>query len=339
MQPSINNLDLGLFENLASQEAPGTATRTTPKRKPLVADQLVEITPEKTKQNLEKLKKRAEEAVKRSEFQIEQRVLQAVLPLWDDARRGIPNPFIRSGLFTVGSSENRDYLKDSTISSLSTYNITYTGSELQQDDLSIWMSLINLARERPMSDAIFFTGYQIVKDCGWSMNSISYKRVQESIERLKVTGLKISSKNHEAAYSGSLIRDYCWAEKDENGADKWMIRFEPRISMLFLEDTTTLLEWEERKTIGSRAKLALWLHSFYSSHREPIPNSIPKIHEMCRSRDSLSSFRRNLRNALATLVEKQIFLSFDISNDMVIVRKNPARLIVNNTKIKKLKQV
>jgi hypothetical protein len=201
------------------------------------------------------------------------------------------------------------------------------------------MSLINLARERPVSDAIFFTGYQIVKDCGWSMNSISYRRVQDSIERLKVTGLKISSKNHEAAYSGSLIRDYCWAEKDEKGIDKWMIRFEPRISMLFFEDSTTLLEWEERKIIGSRAKLALWLHSFYSSHREPIPNSIQKIHELCRSRDSISSFRRNLRNALATLVEKQIFLSFDISNDMLVVRKNPARLIVNNTKIKKLKQI
>ena len=87
--------------------------------------------------------KRAEEAAKRSEFQIEQRILQSVLPLWDDAGRGIPNPFIRSGLFTVGSSDKRDFLKDSTISSLSTYNITYTGSELQQDDLSVWMSLIN----------------------------------------------------------------------------------------------------------------------------------------------------------------------------------------------------
>ena len=33
------------------------------------------------------------------------------------------------------------------ISSLSNYEITYTGQDLQQDDLSVWMSLINLARQ------------------------------------------------------------------------------------------------------------------------------------------------------------------------------------------------
>ena len=54
-------------------------------------------------------------------------VLQGVLPLWDDENRGIPNPFVRSGLFTVGNSEKREYVVDMVIASLSNYEIKFTG--------------------------------------------------------------------------------------------------------------------------------------------------------------------------------------------------------------------
>jgi hypothetical protein len=326
MQLTINNLDIKTLEELARPERP-VGRRAKQKTAPVeIIHEVSE--PEKPKaasprtaRSLAALKERTDAALQRTQSQIEQRVLQGVLPLWDDDNRGVPNPFIRSGLFTVGNSEKREFLPDMVISSLSNYEIRYTGAELQQDDLSVWLSLINLARAKPMSEAIFFTGYQVVKDLGWRMHSESYKRVQDSIERLKVTGLKISSKGSESAYSGSLIRDFAWTEKDEAGNTKWMVRFEPRISALFLEDTTTLLEWEDRKKIGPRAKLALWVHAFYSSHRDPIPNSLVKIHELCRSKDTLSSFRRNIRNALSMLVQKKIFKSFNLENDIITIQK------------------
>ena len=48
----------------------------------------------------------------------ENRILQEVLPLWDDANRGVPNPFIRSGLFSVRKSDKREFI-DIAVASLS----------------------------------------------------------------------------------------------------------------------------------------------------------------------------------------------------------------------------
>ena len=221
----------------------------------------------------------------------------------------------------MGNTVAREFMQKMPIASLSNYAIAYTGQDLQQDDLSVWMSLINLTRNQPMCDSILFTGYALIKDLGWRMHSESYKRAQESIERLKVTGIEISTNHRDTAYSGSLIREYAWTAKDAKGNARWMVSFEPRVSALFMEDTTTLLEWETRKKIGSRATVAQWLHAFYSSHREPIPIRVDKLHELCRSVDSLSSFKRNLANALQKLIVVEFLTTFSIVDNVVHVKK------------------
>ena len=251
----------------------------------------------------------------------ENRVLQEILPLWDDDNRGVPNPLIRSGLFSVKKSDVREYV-DIVVASLSNYRITYRGEELQQDDLSVWLSLINLARERPMSDSIYFSGYSLVKDLDWRMHSDSYLRAEGSIKRLKVTGLTISSPDGNEQYTGSLIREYAFKADDGAGNSRWMVRFEPKVSALFMEDTTTLLEWEVRKKIGARATVALFLHSFYSSHAEPLPISVGKLHELSRSEDTVAGFKRTLLNALRKLEEVGFLSSYHLIGDLISVTKN-----------------
>jgi hypothetical protein len=251
----------------------------------------------------------------------EQVVLQEVLPLWDDFNRGVPDPFIRSGLFSVGNTEKREYVTRSLVNSLSNYHITYTGQELQQEDLSVWMALINMARGQAIGDSVFFTGYRLIKDLNLRIHSDTYKRMQACIHRLKVTGLTIASAGMDKGYSGSLIREYQWAELDGEGNAKWMVRFEPRVVDLFRPDATTLVEWEIRKKIGTRANLALWLHSYYTTPEKPNPVSVVKLHEMCGSKDQLSSFRRNIKLALAKLVAVDFLSSFDLTNDIVCVTK------------------
>ncbi|WP_300650606.1 plasmid replication initiator TrfA [Hydrogenophaga sp.] len=280
---------------------------------------------------LASVKAKTAEVAARKAIDYESRVLQDSFPFWDDDNRGVPNPLIRGGLFGVGTSAKREFLPNMAVASLSNYEITYTGQDLQQDDLSVWMSLINLARKSPLSDKVRFTGYQLIRDLGWRMHSESYRRAQESIERLKVTGIKIATKDQSEGYSGSLIREFAWADADENGNTKWMVRFEPRVSVLFMSDTTTLLEWETRKKIGNRAVVAQWLHAFYATHRDPLPLSVQKLHELCRSSAQISTFRRNLRNALDKLIEHGFLRSFQIVNDQVyLVRTNKASLSVVN---------
>jgi hypothetical protein len=271
---------------------------------------------------LEFARERSEQALARQRRATECKILQEVIPLWDELNRGVPNPLIRSGLFTVGNSEKRDFVEKSLINSLSNYQITYTGQELQQEDLSVWMALIHMARGQAIGDSVFFTGYRLIKDLGWRMHSDTYKRIQACIHRLKVTGLTISSPGMDKGYSGSLIREYAWAETDADGNACWMVRFEPKVVDLFQADTTTLLEWETRKAIGTRANLALWLHSYYTSHKEPYPVSIEKLHELCGSKDQLSSFRRNIRLALEKLETVGFITSYSITNDLVSVKKS-----------------
>lgn len=314
-------VDFSELEILATTKRPVTASEVSEVLGTNEKPATVGVRQQRKRSSEEILKEKTTQALMRQRSEIEARVMQAVLPMWDDENRGVPNPFIRSGLFSVKNTENREFMSKMPIASLSNYQVTYTGQDLQQDDLSVWMSLINLARDQPMSDQVLFSGYSLVKDLGWRMHSESYKRAQQSIQRLKVTGIEISTNNSETAYSGSLIRDYAWTAKDEKGNARWMVRFEPRVSMLFMEDTTTLLEWETRKKIGTRATVAQWLHSFYSSHREPIPLKVEKLYELCRSGDSLSSFRRNIKNALTKLVEVEFLTHFTIINDTVHVQK------------------
>lgn len=311
-KPQLNNLDLDALSAIGKSRR-RTAVTSVKQGPGAIQD--------KFDKHIEKLKSRTALSLIKQDAEVESRHLQAVLPFWDDECRGVPNPFIRSGLFSVKNTVAREFVQNMQIASLSNYNVAYSGIELRQCDLSVWLSLINLARNQSMSDAVLFTGYALVKDLGWRMHSESYRKVQESIARLKVTGIEISTNNSDSAYSGSLIRDYAWTARDEKGNARWMVRFEPRVSTLFLDDTTTLFEWETRKRIGTRATLAQWLHSFYSSHREPIPLTVAKLFELCRSGDSVSSFRRNVKNALAKLVEVDFLLSFHVIDDTVHVKK------------------
>ena len=48
------------------------------------------------------------------------------------------------------------------------------------------------------------------------------------------------------------------------------------LAELFRDDSVTFLAWEQRKKIGSRATLALWLHAYFTSHRDPLPITIQK---------------------------------------------------------------
>lgn len=294
---------------------------------PLADNEIADVVAKRSRPKLtpdDFLRKKTEEALLRKKGD-SMNVLQAVFPLWDDDRRGVPNPFIRGGLFTTRRSVDREAMKAQRIVSLSNYAINYSGEELRQDDLSLWVCLLTRSRGMQVGDPIFFTAYSLIKDLGWRMHSESYERLRGSIERMKLTSMSILTNNSKSGYTGSLIRDFAFDAIDDNGNFKWMVRLEPAITSLFHVDSTTLLEWDQRRKIGGRATITLWLHAFYSSHRDPIPYSVSKIHELCRSEEKkMANFRIRLRQALERLVEIGFLSSYTITADMLTVQKaNP----------------
>jgi hypothetical protein len=242
---------------------------------------------------------------------------------WTSDRRGVPNPLIRGGLFGTRLSAKRQSFKAEKIASLSNSTVHYSGEELRQDDLSVWMSIVNKGRGRVSGQPIMFTAYELIKDMKWRIHSESYTRLRDCIERLKVTSVKVASKDEKAAYAGSLIRDYTFDAVSDEGKPRWQVRLEPSIVKLFINENTTLIEWEQRKLIGTRASLTLWLHIFYSSHRDPIPFLVQKIHELCRSDEQrMTNFKSRLRASLERLIEIGFLASFTIKNDMVHVKRS-----------------
>lgn len=259
-----------------------------------------------------------------------QLILIEAVPAWDDANRGAPNSLIRSGLFTVSTSKTREFMDKQKVASLGNYEIRYSGQTLGQDDLSVFMSIVNMAKHRPLTDAVMFTGYHLISDLGWRMHTDSYEKARACISRLKVTAIEVVVKGDRSGYSGSLIRDYAWNHMNEDGSLKWAVNLEPRICQIFMPDTTTLVEWELRKRIGANSTVALWLHAYLSSHRDPLPVSVKKLHEMCRSASPLSTFRRNLRLALHKLQELHFLLSYQIEKDVVKVVRTGGRVMQLN---------
>lgn len=247
--------------------------------------------------------------------------LQALFPEWDDDRRGLPNALVRGGLFTAASTNSsRPWLQDELVASLSNYSITYTGMQLLQEDLSVWLAIVNMGKSIPMGEPIHFTTYRLITDLKWRVHSETYASIKAIIERLKVTSVKINSTDQKTQYGGSLIRDFVFDDRDPNGKTCWTVRLEPATAKLFLEDTTTLFEWQIRCSLGRRASLAMWLFSFYCTHADPIPYHVEKLHELCKSGDKhIRSFKANLRAALERLVAEGFLTSYSINNDFVHV--------------------
>lgn len=171
-------------------------------------------------------------------------MLQKVTQHWGDDSRGLLNTGARSVLFTTaGVNSPRASMRDEVIASLSNYVVTYSGTELRQDDLSVWLAIVKMGRNKPHGAPIYFKPDSLIKNLGWRVHSdTAHEAIKEIIERLKFTSVKISTVDRKSEYAGSIIRDYHFDETDARGNRCWTVRFEDVIARLFLEDTITLLK-------------------------------------------------------------------------------------------------
>ena len=85
------------------------------------------------------------------------------LPLWPEPKRGTPNSFIRSALFSAIQSKDRAFLKGAALFSQQGIEIKFTGEQLNQEDLTLWETLVHLAKEQPLGNLCNFTAHGILK--------------------------------------------------------------------------------------------------------------------------------------------------------------------------------
>ena len=245
--------------------------------------------------------------------------MQQLLPKIFEDKRAIPNCFFFFSLFGMVRKGRRALVGDAPIFTMSQYDLTFTGYELDQNDLELWDTLMYLAKERNVENELRITLYDLCQQMRLTYNQERGRKLEERALRLKIGTVTI--KNHLQTFAGSLINNV-YIDKDGDG--RLVIEYNKKLAPLFTEDYT-FISADIRHLLGDN-QLARWVYNFYESHKEPIPFSIDFIKKLCRSESESKEFKRLLKNALEMVKKAQVSVNLKSKWDYEITSKN--RLIV-----------
>jgi TrfA protein len=239
------------------------------------------------------------------------------LPLWPEVSPGAPNPVLRSALFPAIQSKDRRLLDNELIASVKGHEIRFTGKELNQEDLEVWLEVLDIAKNHPLGNLCHSSAHGLLKALDRATGNHDHQQLDASLSRL-VQPVKIIGRTFQ--YTGGLLMEVF---KDEV-TRQYRIRVNPRMAALFTQGWTRLDRATRRRL--RRKPLALWLHAHYATHKDPYPYTVEKLRELSGSRTKdLYAFRQNLRQALADLQLTGAIAGWEIDSpgDLVRVFKVP----------------
>ena len=285
--------------------------------------------------------------VKRGE--LAKRHAEGQLALWPEAERGIPNELVRSAVFSAKNrKERREVYGASTpliVPVIGGGEIVYIGEELRQDDETVWMQLVHLAKES-RSEWVSFTSLSFLKAVNWPIKGTSYTRLLTSIRRLKTSGLEVYSGRFDKGVSTALITNY---EYSKNESTPWKVHvFNKDDQLFFLFDKLySRVDWQIRLNLPEG--VATWLHGFFSSHKEPYDHKIetlaqgaglkidaeedanlPEPQRTAKRKERLREARKTITRALEALKASGFLEDFQVTRKGIVSvrRKNDFRAIL-----------
>lgn len=264
------------------------------------------------------------------------------LALWPESERGIPNELVRCAVFSAKNRKERRevYRADAplVVPVIGGGEVIYIGEELRQDDETVWMQLVHLAKES-RQEWVTFTPLSFIKAIKWPVKGTSYTRLLTSIRRLHTSGLEVYSSRFDKGISTKLIAKYEYAKKSDT---PWRVQvFSKDDQLLFLFDKLySRLDWETRLALPEG--VSTWLHSFFSSHREPYDHKIETLAagaglalllpedelldetaQLAKRKERLRVAKKTIIRALTALQEMGVLESFEIKRGGLVhvVRK------------------
>jgi TrfA protein len=203
------------------------------------------------------------------------------LVLWPENNRGVPNELVRSAIFGTRNRNAKRIVypaeKPLVVPVIGGGQINYIGTELRQDDETLWLQLVHMAKETN-SETVTFNRHSLIKALGWADDGRSYQRILTSLRRLQSGVLEIYSKRLGAGLSTQLIMHYDYSDAKSG---MWQVRvFDRSRSLLPLFDRLyTRLDWATRLALPEG--IATWLHGFFASHQEPYPHKLDTLYVGC----------------------------------------------------------
>ena len=239
------------------------------------------------------------------------------LPIWPEAKRGTPNSFLRSALFSATQGKDdkdRPYLYGEIVASQEGIAIKFTGKQLNQDDLTLWETLVHLAKNEPLGNICKFTAYSILQSMGLGVGGDERERLHKGIIRLNACSVEISH-NGSRVYFSSLIDS---GAKDEL-TGHYTIQLNKQLIKLYTQ--ITWVDLQQRLQLRKKP-LAQFLHGYYSSHKKPYPTKIETLHKLSGSKNKrLSDFKQKVLVALDELVKIEFLIGYSIDENIITVKR------------------
>jgi len=275
---------------------------------------------------------------------------QGQLTLWPECQRGIPNELVRCAVFSAKNRKDRRKVYRANapliVPIIGGGEVVYIGEELRQDDETVWMQLVHMAKEA-RSEYVSFTPYSFLNTIKWPIKGTSYTRLLTSIRRLTTSGIEVYSSRFDKGISSKLLAKY---EYSKNTETPWKVQvFNKNDELLFMFDKLySRLDWETRLALPEG--VTTWLHGFFSSHREPYDHKIEtlavgagltlesendaELDESSRTakrKARLREIKRIMIKALEALKKSGFLASYDVTNSglVQVVRASQRRKTID----------
>ena len=239
-----------------------------------------------------------------------------MLPIWQEAFRGVPNAVLRSAIFGVRPKGAREGVYREQLDTTEGLTIFFTGFRLDQADLDVWSQCLHLTRTKHQRMRVEFGGREFLKAINRTGGGTSLKWLADSLVRLKAANVEVRDGGR--VYIGSLLNHGGWDET----TGRFVIEVNPNVARLYGEDGWSTVEVQQRQAL-KKQPLAQWLHGFYSTHTHPYSYKVDTLRRMCGSRNGkLYDFRRELREACAKVAEATGWTLTITNKDLLEVKKS-----------------
>lgn len=266
------------------------------------------------------------------------------LALWPESERGLPNELVRCAVFSAkNKTEPRKVYRANAplvVPVIGGGEVNVIGEELRQDDQTVWMQMVHMAKEA-RSETITFTPYSFLQAIKWPIKSDSYTRLLTCIRRLSTCGIEVYSSRFEQGCSTKLIAQYKYSK---NTAQPWTVQvFNKDDELLFLFDKLySRVDWETRLALPDGA--ATWLHGFFSSHKEPFGHKVetlaigagltlerpedaelPEADRASKRKERLRAAKKTITRGLEALQGMGFLSSFEVTRAGIVSVKRAVR--------------
>lgn len=192
-------------------------------------------------------------------------------PQWPDDRRATAQAVFRSALFpAMNFKEGRPFLKERRLVSVEGVDVIFTGEQLDQSDLDVYLELLKVAHRSPFGTECQFSAYSLLKALGRATGKANYKWLHSVIIRL--CGGIVDMTDHHIRYFGGLVNG---GIKDEN-TQNYVVRINTDFARFFKAGLWASLDNQQRRDL-KRNQTAKALHAYYSTHAAPGPHTFEKL--------------------------------------------------------------